>query len=111
MTGTRGDRFFRRDSSGLGPSRFEVCNRDWFSRPCIPFKQTRNGANLGEPRYALFEEESDNDGGFKMGIKFEGEPPFDLGVAHTISAQVLDATVVVRVTVAIPTVRPKLGSR
>ena len=42
-----------------------------------------------------------------MGIKFEGEPPFDLGVAHTISAQVLDATVVVRVTVAVPTIRPK----
>jgi hypothetical protein len=30
-----------------------------------------------------------------MGIKFEGEPPFDLGVAHTASAQVLDAAVVV----------------
>ena len=42
-----------------------------------------------------------------MGIKFEGEPPFDLGVAHTASAQVLDATLVVRVTVAVPTVRPK----
>ena len=29
-----------------------------------------------------------------MGIKFEGEPPFDLGVAQTVSAQVPDATVV-----------------
>ena len=42
-----------------------------------------------------------------MGIKFEGEPPFDLGVVQTASAQVLDATVVVRVTVAAPTIRPK----
>lgn len=42
-----------------------------------------------------------------MGIKFEGEPPFDLGVARTASAQVLDATVVVRVTVAVPAMRPK----
>ena len=25
----------------------------------------------------------------KVGIKFEGEPPFDLGVAQTVSAQVL----------------------
>ena len=31
-----------------------------------------------------------------MGIKFEGEPPFDLGVVQTASAQVLDATVVVK---------------
>lgn len=42
-----------------------------------------------------------------MGIKFEGEPPFDLGVVQTASAQVLDATIVVRVTVAAPTIRPK----
>jgi hypothetical protein len=34
-----------------------------------------------------------------VGIKFEGEPPFDLGVVQTVSAQVLDATVVLRVTV------------
>ncbi len=27
-----------------------------------------------------------------MGITFEGEPPFDLGVAQSASAQVLDAT-------------------
>ena len=42
-----------------------------------------------------------------VGIKFEGEPPFDLGVAQTVSAQVLDATVVLRVTVAVPEIRSK----
>jgi len=42
-----------------------------------------------------------------MSIKFEGEPPFDLGVAQTVSAQVLDATVVLRVTVAVPEIRSK----
>ena len=42
-----------------------------------------------------------------MGIKFEGEPPFDLGVVQTVSAQVLDATVVLRVTVAVPEIRSK----
>ena len=42
-----------------------------------------------------------------MGIKFEGEPPFDLGVAQTVSAQVLDATVVLRLTVVVPERRSK----
>ena len=42
-----------------------------------------------------------------VGIKFEGEPPFDLGVAQTVSAQVLDATVVLRVTVVVPEIRSK----
>jgi hypothetical protein len=42
-----------------------------------------------------------------VGIKFEGEPPFDLGVAQTVSAQVLDATVVLRVTVVVPERRSK----
>jgi hypothetical protein len=42
-----------------------------------------------------------------VGVKFEGEPPFDLGVAQTVSAQVLDATVVLRVTVAVPEIRSK----
>jgi hypothetical protein len=41
-----------------------------------------------------------------VGIKFEGEPPFDLGVAQTVSAQVLDATVVLRVTVVVPEMVP-----
>ena len=44
-----------------------------------------------------------------VGIKFEGEPPFDLGVAQTVSAQVLDATVVLRVTVAVPDDTTKAG--
>ena len=35
-----------------------------------------------------------------MSIKFEGEPPFYLGVAETAAAQVLDTNVIVRVTVA-----------
>ena len=34
-----------------------------------------------------------------MSIKFEGEPPFYLGVAETAAAQVLDTNVIVRVTV------------
>jgi hypothetical protein len=42
-----------------------------------------------------------------VGIKFEGEPPFDLGVAQTVSAQVLDATVVLRVTLVVPEIRSK----
>jgi len=42
-----------------------------------------------------------------VGIKFEGEPPFDLGVAQTVSAQVLEATVVLRVTVVVPEIRSK----
>jgi hypothetical protein len=42
-----------------------------------------------------------------VGIKFEGEPPFDLGVVQTVSAQVLDATVVLKVTVAVPETRSK----
>ena len=42
-----------------------------------------------------------------MGIKFEGEPPFYLGVAQTASAQVLDTTVVLRVTVSVPETRGK----
>jgi len=41
-----------------------------------------------------------------MSIKFEGEPPFYLGVAETVSAQVLDTNVIVRVTVSV-SARPK----
>ena len=33
-----------------------------------------------------------------MSIKFEGEPPFYLGVAESAAAQVLDTNVIVRVT-------------
>ena len=35
-----------------------------------------------------------------MSIKFEGEPPFYLGVAESAAAQVLDTNVIVRVTVS-----------
>ncbi len=42
-----------------------------------------------------------------MSIKFEGEPPFYLGIAEAASAHVLDTTVVVRVTVSVPEMRPK----
>ena len=42
-----------------------------------------------------------------MSINFEGEPPFHLGIAETASAHVLDTTVVVRVTVFAPEMRPQ----
>jgi hypothetical protein len=42
-----------------------------------------------------------------MSIKFEGEPPFYLGVAETAAAQVLDTNVIVRVTVSPSKARPK----
>jgi hypothetical protein len=42
-----------------------------------------------------------------MSIKFEGEPPFYLGVAETAAAQVLDTNVIVRVTVSTSKARPK----
>ena len=35
-----------------------------------------------------------------MSIKFEGEPPFYLGVAETAAVQVLDTNVIIRVTVS-----------
>ncbi len=35
-----------------------------------------------------------------MSVKFEGEPPFYLGVAETAAAQVLNTNVIVRVTVS-----------
>ena len=42
-----------------------------------------------------------------MGIKFEGEPPFYLGVAETASAQVLDTNVVIRLTASPSKARSK----
>ena len=42
-----------------------------------------------------------------MGIKFEGEPPFYLGVAETASAQVLDTNVIIRLTVSPSKARSK----
>ncbi len=40
-------------------------------------------------------------------IKFEGEPPFYLGVAETAAAQVLDTNDVVRLTISTSKARPK----
>jgi len=45
--------------------------------------------------------------GPSMSIKFEGEPPFYLGIAETVSAQALDGSVVLRVTISVPELRPK----
>ena len=42
-----------------------------------------------------------------MSIKFEGEPPFYLGVAESAAAQVLDTNVIVRVTVSPSKARSK----
>lgn len=42
-----------------------------------------------------------------MSVKFEGEPPFYLGVAETAAAQVLDTNVIIRVTVSTSQARPK----
>lgn len=42
-----------------------------------------------------------------MSIKFEGEPPFHLGIAETASGTCADTTVVVRVTVSAPEMRPQ----
>ena len=36
-----------------------------------------------------------------MSIKFEGEPPFYLGVAETAAAQVLDTNVIIRTPILI----------
>ena len=42
-----------------------------------------------------------------MSVKFEGEPPFYLGIAETAAAQVLNTNVIVRVTVSTSQARPK----
>ena len=42
-----------------------------------------------------------------MSIKFEGKPPFYLGIAELVSAQALDGSVVLRVTISVPELRPK----
>lgn len=42
-----------------------------------------------------------------MSVKFEGEPPFYLGVAESAAAQVLNTNVIVRVTVSMSQARPK----
>ncbi len=42
-----------------------------------------------------------------MSVKFEGEPPFYLGVAETAAAQVLNTSVIIRLTVSTSQARPK----
>jgi hypothetical protein len=45
--------------------------------------------------------------GPSMSIKFEGKPPFYLGIAEVASAHALDGTVVSRATISVPELRPK----
>jgi hypothetical protein len=42
-----------------------------------------------------------------MSIKFEGKPPFYLGIAELASAHALDGSVVLRATISVPELRPK----
>jgi hypothetical protein len=42
-----------------------------------------------------------------MSIKFEGKPPFYLGIAEVASAHALDGSVVLRATISVPELRPK----
>ena len=45
--------------------------------------------------------------GPSMSIKFEGKPPFYLGIAEVASAHALDGNVVLRATISVPELRPK----
>jgi len=45
--------------------------------------------------------------GPSMSIKFEGKPPFYLGIAELASAHALDGSVVLRATISVPELRPK----
>ena len=42
-----------------------------------------------------------------MSVKFEGKPPFYLGIAEVASAHALDGSVVLRATISVPELRPK----
>jgi hypothetical protein len=42
-----------------------------------------------------------------MSIKFEGKPPYYLGIAEVASAHALDGSVVLRATISVPELRPK----
>jgi len=42
-----------------------------------------------------------------MSVKFEGKPPFYLGIAEVASAHALDGSVVLRATISLPEMRPK----
>ena len=45
--------------------------------------------------------------GPSMSIKFEGKPPFYLGIAEVASAHALDGSIVLRATISVPELRPK----
>jgi hypothetical protein len=45
--------------------------------------------------------------GPSMSVKFEGKPPFYLGIAEVASAHALDGSVVLRATISLPEMRPK----
>jgi hypothetical protein len=55
----------------------------------------------GEQRSARYSK------GLQMSIKFEGKPPFYLGIAEVASAHALDGSVVLRATISVPESRPK----
>jgi hypothetical protein len=42
-----------------------------------------------------------------MSVKFEGKPPFYLGIAEGVSAHALDGSVILRATISVPELRPK----
>ena len=42
-----------------------------------------------------------------MSVKFEGKPPFYLGIAEVASAHALDGSIVLRATISVPELRPK----
>jgi hypothetical protein len=42
-----------------------------------------------------------------MSVKFEGMPPFYLGIVEVASAHALDGSVVLQATISIPELRPK----
>ena len=42
-----------------------------------------------------------------MSIKFEGKPPFYLGIAEVASAHALVGSIVLRATISVPELRPK----
>jgi kynureninase len=45
--------------------------------------------------------------GPSMSVKFEGKPPFYLGIAEVASAHALDGGLVLRATISVPELRPK----
>ncbi len=56
--------------------------------------------NAGEPKLRRFCGQITTTEMPPMSVKFEGEPPFYLGIAETAAAQVLDTNVIIRVTVS-----------